>query len=144
MTSYKGLYVQRLPDGVIFNVQVEYQGGEIGLEPQTYIGRGAQPPIDQLPDVGEYLKAKRPIEADGDPRMQFLAAVHQEAHGDQSKQVNAAAVATKLGMDEEALRRVAQYLAGEGLIEVKATLHRIPAFVAITHSGVKAAEAGAL
>jgi hypothetical protein len=50
MSTYTGLYVQRLSDGTIFNVQVrDPRGNETGLIPQDYEARGILPPIDQLP-----------------------------------------------------------------------------------------------
>ena len=143
MSSYTGLYVQRHSDGTIFKVQAKYSGGEIPLDPQIYISRGARPPIDQLPDIEEYDKKEGPG-TNNDPRIEFLVGVHEESGGDTSRQVNAASIAQKLGMDEHGLRRVTQYLAGEELIEVPVTLHRIPTFVKITHRGVKALEAGKL
>lgn len=51
MTSYIGLYVQRLEDGTIHGVQVVDTGGNsLSLDPEIYIQRGIEPPIDQLPD----------------------------------------------------------------------------------------------
>lgn len=50
MTDYTGLYVQRLSDGTIFNVQVtDPNGHEIGLTTEQYAQRQIQPPLDQLP-----------------------------------------------------------------------------------------------
>ncbi|RUO44513.1 hypothetical protein [Idiomarina aquatica] len=58
-SSYKGLYVQRFSDGIIHSVQVVDSGGNsIPLEPQTYIDRDVQPPIDELPDLEDYQKSK--------------------------------------------------------------------------------------
>lgn len=55
MTSYKGLYVQRLEDGTIFGVQVaDSSGNSISLLPQTYIEREVCPPIESLPDQANY------------------------------------------------------------------------------------------
>jgi len=56
-SSYKGLYVQRLNNGKIYSVQVVDPGGNsISLEPDIYIQREVQPPIDELPDKDEYNK----------------------------------------------------------------------------------------
>lgn len=58
-SSYKGLYVQRLSGGIIHSVQVVDPGGNsIPLDPQTYIDREVQPPIDELPDLDDYQKSK--------------------------------------------------------------------------------------
>ena len=54
-SSYKGLYVQRFEDGTIYGVQVVDPGGNsISLDPNTYIERGVNPPIEQLPDQENY------------------------------------------------------------------------------------------
>jgi hypothetical protein len=54
-SSYTGLYVQRLSDGIIHNVQVvDTAGISIPLDPDTYIERDVKPPIDQLPDQEDY------------------------------------------------------------------------------------------
>lgn len=50
MSDYKGLYVQRLTDGSIFAVQVkDLHGNENSLDPNTYVQRGIEPPLDSLP-----------------------------------------------------------------------------------------------
>lgn len=50
MSEYKGLYVQRLSDGTIFNVQVEDSHGyENALDPKIYIEREIEPDINSLP-----------------------------------------------------------------------------------------------
>ncbi len=55
MSSYTGLYVQRLSEGRIHSVQVSNPfGNSIPLEPETYIARDVKPPIDQLPDERDY------------------------------------------------------------------------------------------
>lgn len=55
MSSYTGLYVQRSDNGDIHSVQVVDTGGNsLPLDPQTYIDRGIQPSIDQLPDQTNY------------------------------------------------------------------------------------------
>lgn len=57
MSSYKGLYVQRLENGQVHSVQVEDTGGNsIPLDPNTYQERGISPPIDSLPDAQDYQK----------------------------------------------------------------------------------------
>jgi hypothetical protein len=57
MSSYTGLYVQRLSNGVIFGVQVlDTTGNENSLDPGDYRERGIQPPIEQLPDLEGYSK----------------------------------------------------------------------------------------
>jgi hypothetical protein len=54
-SSYTGLYVQCLSDGIIHNVQVvDTAGISIPLDPDTYIERDVKPPIDQLPDQEDY------------------------------------------------------------------------------------------
>jgi hypothetical protein len=55
MSSYTGLYVQRLSNGVIFGVQVlDTAGMENSLDPVVYQQRGIQPPIERLPDLEDY------------------------------------------------------------------------------------------
>ncbi|MBV6831151.1 hypothetical protein [Xanthomonas euvesicatoria] len=81
---------------------------------------------------------------DTDNRLLFLKRVYDEASGDQTKQVNAATIASVLDMDEQDLRKVTHYLAGEHLIVASVVLHSIPTFVTITHAGIKAVEAGTL
>jgi hypothetical protein len=52
MSSYTGIYVQRLSSGEIHSVQVkDTAGNSIPLDPAVYVQRGIQPPIDQLPDL---------------------------------------------------------------------------------------------
>lgn len=59
VSSYKGLYVQRLNDGTIDSVQVVDPGGNsIPLDPQTYVNRQVEPPIEELPDLESYQKSK--------------------------------------------------------------------------------------
>lgn len=54
MSEYKGLYVQRLTDGSVFAVQVkDPYGNETSLDPNTYVQRGIEPPLDSLPDKKE-------------------------------------------------------------------------------------------
>lgn len=54
-SSYKGLYVQRLTDGKVHSVQVvDTAGNSIPLDPEIYIERDVEPPIDQLPDIDQY------------------------------------------------------------------------------------------
>jgi len=54
-SSYQGLYVQRSEGGTIYNVQVVDTGGNLmALNPGTYTERGAEPPIEQLPDQKNY------------------------------------------------------------------------------------------
>ena len=55
MSSYTGLYVQRLSTGVICGVQVlDTAGKENSIDPDVYLQYGIQPPIEQLPDLEEY------------------------------------------------------------------------------------------
>lgn len=55
MSSYTGLYVQRLSTGQIHSVQVRDTGGNaLPLDPHEYIRRGINPPIEQLPDQDAY------------------------------------------------------------------------------------------
>lgn len=55
MSSYTGLYVQRLSNGEIHSVQVvDPFGNSLPLEPAIYIQRQINPPIEQLPDVNNY------------------------------------------------------------------------------------------
>jgi pyruvate/oxaloacetate carboxyltransferase len=57
MSTYVGLYVQRLSDGSIYSVQVKDQAGiSLPLEPQEYIRRGIKPEIDRLPNIEDYQK----------------------------------------------------------------------------------------
>lgn len=60
MSSYTGLYVQRLTTGHVHGVQVDDGAGiENSLNPDVYTARGIQPPIDQLPDIDIYFAARR-------------------------------------------------------------------------------------
>lgn len=53
MSDYKGLHVQRLTDGSVFAVQVrDSHGNENSLDPNTYVQRGIEPPLESLPDKG--------------------------------------------------------------------------------------------
>ena len=55
VTSYTGLFVQKLSDGTIFSVQVtDPFGNSIPLEPDIYIEREIKPDIDKLPTSDEY------------------------------------------------------------------------------------------
>lgn len=57
MSSYTGLYVQRLSTGQIHGVQVrDTAGTDVPLDPTEYRARGIQPPIEELPDLEEYSK----------------------------------------------------------------------------------------
>ena len=57
MSSFTGLYVQRLSTGAICDVQIiDAAGNENSLAPDVYLQRGIQPPIEQLPDLVEYNK----------------------------------------------------------------------------------------
>jgi len=58
-SSYKGLYVQRSSDGAILSVQVVDTGGNsLPLDPQSYIDREVEPPIEELPDLESYQKSE--------------------------------------------------------------------------------------
>ena len=58
MSSYTGLYVQRLSNGILHNVQVfDPFGNSIPLDPETYVARGIKPLIEQLPDEKTYFNA---------------------------------------------------------------------------------------
>ncbi|MDD4963248.1 MAG: hypothetical protein PHI11_04935 [Gallionella sp.] len=58
MSSYTGLYVQRLSNGKIDSVQVvDPFGNSLPLVPETYIERQIRPPIEQLPDIDGYKAA---------------------------------------------------------------------------------------
>lgn len=60
MSSYTGLYVQRLSDGSIHGVQVrDTVGNENSLDPLEYLARAIQPPIDRLPDFDHYFEANK-------------------------------------------------------------------------------------
>lgn len=55
MSSYTGLYVQRLSNGEIHSVQVtDSFDNLLTLEPAVYIQRQINPPIAQLPDVNDF------------------------------------------------------------------------------------------
>jgi hypothetical protein len=59
MSTYVGLYVQRLENGSMHNVQVQdFAGNEIPLSPEEYDHRGIHPDIGELPDEADY-KAKK-------------------------------------------------------------------------------------
>lgn len=62
MSSYTGLYVQRLSNGKIDSVQVvDPFGNSRPLDPETYIERQIEPPIEQLPDIdGDKAAADEP------------------------------------------------------------------------------------
>lgn len=58
MSSYTGLYVQRLSNGKVDSVQVvDPSGNSLVLDPETYIERQISPPIGQLPDIDDYKAA---------------------------------------------------------------------------------------
>ena len=58
MSSYTGLYVQRLSNGIIHSVQVVDSGGNsLPLNPDIYIERQIKPSIGQLPDIDSYKAA---------------------------------------------------------------------------------------
>lgn len=64
MSSYTGLYVQRLSDGTIHSVQVaDPFGNSIPLDPDVYIEREVKPPIEQLPDAADYAAKQSGPEA---------------------------------------------------------------------------------
>lgn len=51
MQQYRGIAVQRLSDGSIFNVVVkEANGHVVNFTTEDYIAREIQPAIDTLPD----------------------------------------------------------------------------------------------
>ncbi len=55
MSSYTGLYVQRLESGEIHGVQVvDPFGNSLSLEPEIYIQRQINPPINTLPNIDDY------------------------------------------------------------------------------------------
>jgi hypothetical protein len=55
-SSYRGLYVQRLNNGQISNVQVKTPEGKSNtLSFFDYQAREIQPSIDQLPDAATYF-----------------------------------------------------------------------------------------
>lgn len=57
VSSYEGLYVIRSESGNIDSVQVRDHGGNsLPLTPDDYVARGIKPPIEQLPDFGQYTK----------------------------------------------------------------------------------------
>jgi hypothetical protein len=57
MSSYRGIYVQRLSDGTIHSVQVvDSAGNSIPLDPQVYLQRAIEPAMDALPDVAEFQR----------------------------------------------------------------------------------------
>lgn len=61
MSSYTGLYVQRLNNGKIDSVQVvDPFGNSLPLDPETYIKRQIKPSIEQLPDIDSYKAAAEP------------------------------------------------------------------------------------
>lgn len=56
VSVYKGLYVQRLSNGTIHNVQVADPSGiSIPLDPDVYLEREIKPPMESLPDAEQYL-----------------------------------------------------------------------------------------
>jgi hypothetical protein len=59
-STYQGLYVQRYDNGQIHNVQVTSPGGaSIPLDPDDYVARGIEPPMEELPDAAEYFKQRQ-------------------------------------------------------------------------------------
>ena len=59
MSTYVGLYVQRLSDGTIYNVQVRDAAGiELPLTPEQYRASGIRPELESLPDVEAYRTAQ--------------------------------------------------------------------------------------
>lgn len=52
MQQYRGIAVQRLANGSIFNVVVKEANGHIvNFIPEDYVAREIQPPINTLPDM---------------------------------------------------------------------------------------------
>lgn len=59
MAAYTGLYTQHLSNGAVHGVQVrDTAGNDLSIDPQTYVQRGVQPPIDHLPSEDEYFKRR--------------------------------------------------------------------------------------
>jgi hypothetical protein len=56
-STYRGLYVQRLRNGRIYNVQVEMADSPRGItfSPEDYQARGIEPPLKELPNEAEYF-----------------------------------------------------------------------------------------
>jgi hypothetical protein len=60
MSSYTGLYVQRLESGQIHAVQVrDTAGNELSIDPSTYEQRSVQPPLHALPDLATYQRQQQ-------------------------------------------------------------------------------------
>lgn len=56
-SSYRGLYVERNSNGQIHNVQVaDPSGNSIPLNPDVYLERDVNPPMESLPDAEGYFK----------------------------------------------------------------------------------------
>jgi hypothetical protein len=54
VTDYIGICVCRLMDGSINTVRVRLgDGNELEIDPAAYFSRGAQPPVNVLPDCSE-------------------------------------------------------------------------------------------
>ncbi|MBV8405463.1 MAG: hypothetical protein JO203_14845 [Gammaproteobacteria bacterium] len=54
--TYRGLYVQRLNNGQIYNIKVAMPGGsESTVSVFDYQAREIEPCIDRLPDAEEYF-----------------------------------------------------------------------------------------
>jgi hypothetical protein len=59
MSSYTGIYVQRLSEGTVCSVQVEDSfGNSLSLDPLEYQRRKINPPFDKLPDINDYQQTK--------------------------------------------------------------------------------------
>lgn len=59
-TSYTGIYIQKTSDGLIHSAQVIAPGGHsLPLDPQVYIERNVQPPIDCLPTQEAFSELER-------------------------------------------------------------------------------------
>lgn len=60
-SSDMGLYVQRRNDGTIHSVQVrDPYGHTLAMDPDLYVARDVQPPLEQLPDIEDYLIGSLP------------------------------------------------------------------------------------
>ncbi len=87
--------------------------------------------------MNEALKKKQQL------RLAFLNKIYEIAKGNTADPINGAEVAYQIGLqngEEDQAREIAKYLEDEGLIQIKIWSHGFPAFVRLTHEGLREIE----
>ena len=87
--------------------------------------------------MNEALKKKQQL------RLAFLNKIYEMSKGNTADPINGGEVAYQIGLkngEEDQVREIAKYLEGEGLIQVKLWSHGFPAFVRLTHEGLREIE----